>query len=105
VRGPVKPVPAAGSRSPSRLRSRPRAPETSSVRPNGNRPRSIWATVAMRLPAWYAALDEVKGHRALVSSDTFAACDHFRTAAAGFGASGQPLDELAAEISRRVGGT
>jgi tetratricopeptide (TPR) repeat protein len=51
------------------------------------------ATVVMRLPAWYAALDEVKGHRALVSSDTVAACDHFRTAAAGFGASGQPLDE------------
>jgi hypothetical protein len=60
------------------------------------------ATVAMRLPAWYATLDEVKGHRALVSSDTFAACDHFRTAAAGFGASGQPLDELAAELSRRA---
>jgi tetratricopeptide (TPR) repeat protein len=51
------------------------------------------ATVVMRLPAWYAALDEVKGHRALVSSDTIAASDHFRTAAAGFGASGQPLDE------------
>jgi tetratricopeptide (TPR) repeat protein len=50
------------------------------------------ATVVMRLPAWYAALDEVKGHRALVSRDTVAACDHFRTAA-GFGASGQPLDE------------
>ena len=51
------------------------------------------ATVVMRLPAWYAALDEVKGHRAQASGDAVAACDHFRTAAAGFGASGQPLDE------------
>ena len=51
------------------------------------------ATVVMRLPAWYAALDEVKGHRAQANGDTDAACDHFRTAAAGFGASGQPLDD------------
>jgi tetratricopeptide (TPR) repeat protein len=51
------------------------------------------ATVVMRLPAWYAALDEVKGHRALVSGDTIAACDHFGAGAAGFGAAGQPLDE------------
>jgi hypothetical protein len=47
----------------------------------------------MRLPAWYAALDEVKGHRAQASGEAVAARDHFRTAAAGFGASGQPLDE------------
>lgn len=51
------------------------------------------ATVVMRLPAWYAALDEVKGHRAQAGGDAGAAGDHFRTAAAGFGASGQPLDE------------
>ena len=51
------------------------------------------ATVVMRLPAWDAALDEVRGHRAQASGETVAACDHFRTAAAGFGASGQPLDE------------
>jgi tetratricopeptide (TPR) repeat protein len=51
------------------------------------------ATVVMRLPAWYAALDEVKGHRAQASGDPVAACHHFRTAAAGFTASGQPLDE------------
>ena len=50
------------------------------------------ATVVMRLPAWYAALDEVKGHRAHAGGDAEAACDHFRTAAAGFAASGQPLD-------------
>jgi DNA-binding SARP family transcriptional activator/tetratricopeptide (TPR) repeat protein len=51
------------------------------------------ATVVMRLPAWYAAFDEVKGHRAQASGDAVAARDRFRTAAAGFGASGQPLDE------------
>lgn len=51
------------------------------------------ATVVMRLPAWYAALDEVRGHRALAGGEAGAARDHFRTAAAGFGASGQPLDE------------
>jgi DNA-binding SARP family transcriptional activator/tetratricopeptide (TPR) repeat protein len=51
------------------------------------------ATVVMRLPAWYAALDEVKGHRAQASGDPVAASDCFRTAAAGFRASGQPLDE------------
>jgi DNA-binding SARP family transcriptional activator len=51
------------------------------------------ATVVMRLPAWYAAFDEVKGHRAQAGGDAEAARDHFRTAAAGFGASGQPLDE------------
>jgi DNA-binding SARP family transcriptional activator/tetratricopeptide (TPR) repeat protein len=51
------------------------------------------ATVVMRLPAWYAALDEVKGHSAQATGDRVAACHHFRTAAAGFTASGQPLDE------------
>jgi DNA-binding SARP family transcriptional activator/tetratricopeptide (TPR) repeat protein len=51
------------------------------------------ATVVMRLPAWYAALEEVKGHRAQAGGQAVAARDHFRTAAAGFGASGQPLDE------------
>ena len=51
------------------------------------------ATVVMRLPAWYAALEEVKGHRTQAGGDAAAARGHFRTAAAGFGASGQPLDE------------
>jgi len=51
------------------------------------------ATVVMRLPAWHAALDEVRGHRAQVTGDAMAARDHFQTAATGFGASGQPLDE------------
>jgi tetratricopeptide (TPR) repeat protein len=50
------------------------------------------ATTVMRLPAWYAALDEVKGRRAQASGEAGAACDHFRIAAAGFQDSGQPLD-------------
>jgi DNA-binding SARP family transcriptional activator/tetratricopeptide (TPR) repeat protein len=53
----------------------------------------LLATVVMRLPAWYAALDEVRGHRAEASGDAIAAYDYFRTAAASFEASGQPLDE------------
>lgn len=66
------------------------------------------ATVVMRLPAWYAALDEVKGHRAQAGGDAVAAFDHFQTAAAGFGASGQPLDEarcasLAASLDGKRG--
>ena len=40
--------------------------------------------------------------------DAVAACDHFRTAAAGFGASGQPLDEARcsalAAIDARIDG-
>ncbi len=64
------------------------------------------ATTVMRLPAWYAALDEVRGHRAQTSGDAVAAFDRFRTAAAGFRASGQPLDEarceaLAASLAMR----
>ncbi len=51
------------------------------------------ATVVMRLPAWDAALAEVKGHRAQAGRDTASAADHFRLAAAGFKAAGQPLDE------------
>ena len=51
------------------------------------------ATVVMRLPAWDAALQEVKGHRARAHGDHAAAAGHLRAAAAGFGASGQPLDE------------
>jgi DNA-binding SARP family transcriptional activator len=51
------------------------------------------ATVVMRLPAWDAALAEVKGHRAQAGGDTVAAIDHFRAAASGFKAAGQPLDE------------
>jgi hypothetical protein len=70
-----------------------------------------WAPVAdylvnvvMRLPAWDAALEEVKGHRARAENDLDAAREHFDAAAGGFRRSGQPLDEarcagLALELS------
>jgi len=51
------------------------------------------ANVVMRLPAWYAALEEIKGHRSRVTDDPLAARDHFTTAATGFGEAGQPLHE------------
>jgi DNA-binding SARP family transcriptional activator/tetratricopeptide (TPR) repeat protein len=68
------------------------------------------ATVVMRLPAWDAALEEVRGHRAQASGDGVAAFDHFRTAADGFRASEQPLDEarcgaLAARLAGDVSPT
>ena len=49
------------------------------------------AEVVMRLPAWDAALHEVRGHRALAAGEP--AAPHFAEAAAGFGAAGQRLDE------------
>jgi hypothetical protein len=55
------------------------------------------ANVVMRLPAWNAALEEVHGHRAQAGGDAEAALEHFRAAAAGFRASGQPLDESRCE--------
>lgn len=51
------------------------------------------ATVVMRLPAWHAALEEVRGHRATADGDTAAARERFRAAADGFARAGQPLDE------------
>jgi DNA-binding SARP family transcriptional activator/tetratricopeptide (TPR) repeat protein len=48
------------------------------------------ADVVMRLPAWDAALHELHGHRAVTPDDAAA---HFRRAAEGFAAAGQPLDE------------
>jgi DNA-binding SARP family transcriptional activator/tetratricopeptide (TPR) repeat protein len=55
-------------------------------------PAAEWlANVVMRLPAWYAALEEVRGHRALATGE--AAGAHFAAAAQGFRAVGQPLDE------------
>ncbi len=51
------------------------------------------ATVVMRLPAWDAALAEVKGHRAQAGGDLDTAISHFRAAAAGLKSAGQPLDE------------
>ena len=49
------------------------------------------ANVVMRLPAWHAALEEVRGHGALASGES--ASGHFAAAADGFGAAGQPLDQ------------
>jgi DNA-binding SARP family transcriptional activator len=49
-------------------------------------------TILMRLPGWYAALDEVKGHRVRATGDIVAAGGHFAAAAGGFRKAGQPLD-------------
>lgn len=46
--------------------------------------------VVMRLPAWSAARDEVRGHAAVATGEPAAA--HFAAAAAAFRAVGQPLD-------------
>ncbi len=48
------------------------------------------ANVVMRLPAWDAAMEELRGHLAQEPDE---ARRHFRAAAAGFAAAGQPLDE------------
>src|SRR5690606_10995854 len=50
------------------------------------------ATVVMRLPAWYAALDEVRGHVALACGDRASAARDLRAAAEAFAAAGHPLD-------------
>ncbi len=49
------------------------------------------ADVVMKLPAWYAARDEVRGH--VAQTHGAPAAGHFSAAAAGFAAVGQPLDE------------
>ncbi len=48
------------------------------------------ADVVMRLPAWDAAMEEIRGH---LADEPALAREHFRDAAAGFGAAGQPLDQ------------
>jgi DNA-binding SARP family transcriptional activator/tetratricopeptide (TPR) repeat protein len=50
------------------------------------------ANVVMRLPAWYAAHDEVRAHVALARGDSAGAAERLATAAAAFRAAGQPLD-------------
>jgi DNA-binding SARP family transcriptional activator/tetratricopeptide (TPR) repeat protein len=51
------------------------------------------ANVVMRLPAWYAALEEVRAHLARARGDGEAkAAAHFAAAAHGFRDAGQPLD-------------
>ncbi|HEU0104385.1 MAG TPA: AAA family ATPase [Mycobacteriales bacterium] len=51
----------------------------------------------MRLPGWYASLDEVRGQRALAEGDRDAAVRHLRAAAERFRAVGQPLDRTRCE--------
>ncbi len=51
------------------------------------------ADVVMRLPAWDAALQEVRGHRALMEGRTEEARERFRAAALGFGGAGQRFDQ------------
>ena len=48
------------------------------------------ADVVMRLPAWDAALEEIRGH---LADEAGVARGHFLVAAAGFASAGQPLDE------------
>ena len=50
------------------------------------------ADVVMQLPAWYAALDEVRGHRCDAEGDLLAARSHFGEALRGFREAGQPRD-------------
>jgi DNA-binding SARP family transcriptional activator len=50
------------------------------------------AEVVMQLPAWDAALDEVRGHACLARGETNSARAHFAAATTGFAAAGQPLD-------------
>ncbi|MES2889001.1 MAG: AAA family ATPase [Pseudomonadota bacterium] len=51
------------------------------------------ANVVMKLPAWYAALEEARAHVALCRGDEPAARQGFAAAARGFQAAEQPLDE------------
>ncbi len=51
------------------------------------------ANVVMRLPAWDAGIDEVRGHRARTEGHRADAAGHFSAAARGFAAAGQPLDQ------------
>ncbi len=51
------------------------------------------ADVVMRLPAWYAALDEARGHLAQAKGDHRAAHQRFGAAAGRFAAAGHPLDQ------------
>ena len=51
------------------------------------------ANVVMKLPAWYAALQEARAHIALASGERVAASEGFAAAAQGFHGAGHPLDE------------
>ena len=64
------------------------------------------ANVVMRLPAWYAAHDEVRGHLAVARGEgADVAASRFAQAAAGFREAGQPIDvsrceQLVAAVGR-----
>jgi DNA-binding SARP family transcriptional activator/tetratricopeptide (TPR) repeat protein len=60
------------------------------------------AKVVMKLPAWDAGLDEVRGHVALAEGDAAAARDRFAAAAEAFRRAGHPLD--ATRCDRLSGG-
>ena len=53
----------------------------------------LLAAVVLRLPAWYASVDEVHAHCALARGDHQTARARFGTASEGFRAAGQPLDD------------
>jgi tetratricopeptide (TPR) repeat protein len=58
------------------------------------------ANVVMRLPAWYAALEEVRGHLALArGKGRHAAAAHFAAAARRFRDAGHPLDAVRCEAA------
>jgi DNA-binding SARP family transcriptional activator len=59
------------------------------------------ANVVMRLPAWYAAFDEVRGHLARARGDEGAAATLFADAARKFAEAGQPLDAARCEALAR----
>ena len=55
------------------------------------------ANVVMRLPAWYAALDEIRAHLARARGEDEKAAAGFRAAALKFRDAGQPLDAARCE--------
>ncbi|MDT4904909.1 MAG: hypothetical protein QOH52_2925 [Pseudonocardiales bacterium] len=56
-------------------------------------------TILMRLPGWYAALDEVRGHRLRASGDGEAGHRHLAAAANAYRNAGQPLDARRCEVA------
>jgi len=60
------------------------------------------AQLVMRLPAWHAALDEVRGHIARARGDRPTAGTHFAAAAARFREASHPLDAERCETELRA---
>lgn len=61
------------------------------------------ANVVMRLPAWYAALEEVRGHLALARGQRGPARGHFAAAAEKFAAAGHRLDAARCRLAAEAG--